>query len=161
MSLRNREGLKFILDVILGNFWANVKIGSGCWEWTGRVTRRYGLVRGVGISAHRFAWIIANGPVPDGLYVLHECDNRLCVRPSHLFLGTAKDNRQDAMRKGRANFLYGEKHQYAVLTNAQAEKIRFEWSGNKRGMNATRLSEKYNVSLGIILGVVKRETYVR
>jgi hypothetical protein len=53
------------------------------------------------VRAHRFAWIEANGPVPAGLHVLHTCDNPLCVRPSHLWLGTQAENLADMTAKGR------------------------------------------------------------
>lgn len=85
---------------------------SGCWLWTGRYARNgygtYGGGRsGERISAHRLAWQEANGPVPDGLQVLHRCDVRGCVNVDHLFLGTAKDNTRDMMAKGRAHFVGG------------------------------------------------------
>ena len=85
---------------------------SGCWLWTGRVARNgYGTWgggrSGERISAHRLAWQEANGPVPDGLQVLHRCDVRCCVNPEHLFLGTARENTRDMMAKGRARFVGG------------------------------------------------------
>lgn len=61
------------------------------------------LGRGVGtIAAHRWAWIDANGPIPDGMFVCHQCDNPSCVRPEHLFLGTLADNNRDMFAKGRS-----------------------------------------------------------
>jgi hypothetical protein len=90
-------------------FWAKVQRGTGCWEWTGAVLNRawpYGVIqrgqRGEGtIVASRLSWELANGPISDGLWVLHRCDNPRCVRPSHLFLGTDSDNKRDMIAKGR------------------------------------------------------------
>lgn len=90
-------------------FWAQVDMRSGiweCWEWTGaRLPRGYGFAwdNAVGANrlAHRLAWELTNGPIPDDLWVLHRCDNPPCVRPDHLFLGTAADNAHDMMAKGR------------------------------------------------------------
>jgi hypothetical protein len=85
-------------------FWAKVHRSDGCWEWTGKRANGYGrFVTPPGRrmwGAHRFSWIVANGPIPDGLWVLHHCDNKPCVRPDHLFLGTHTDNMRDAWRKG-------------------------------------------------------------
>lgn len=82
-------------------FWARVAKSDGCWEWQGRRHGRGYGVTGHGIFTHRLSWEVHNGPIPDGLYVLHRCDNRICVRPDHLFLGTALDNARDAMAKDR------------------------------------------------------------
>lgn len=71
---------------------------SGCHLWTGaQNVWGYGRhkVKGVTYSAHRTAWELANGPIPAGLFVLHHCDNRGCVNPAHLYVGTQRDNMRD------------------------------------------------------------------
>lgn len=78
---------------------------TGCLVWSGKSFNQqgYGIVRhnGRNTSAHRLAWILANGPIPEGLHVCHRCDNPPCCNPEHLFIGTRKDNMQDCLAKGR------------------------------------------------------------
>lgn len=86
-------------------FWSHVdKSDSGCWQWRELVRGlKYGRFR-VGNTiwrAHRFSYQLAFGPIPNGLFVCHRCDNARCVRPDHLFLGTHTDNMRDAQAKGR------------------------------------------------------------
>ena len=87
-------------------FWKRVKKTQICWIWTGRFDGvGYGIIQlGRGEKrkgAHRASWELHYGKIPDGLMICHHCDNPSCVRPDHLFLGTQKDNLQDASRKGR------------------------------------------------------------
>ena len=106
-------------------FWSKVQRGPGCWEWQACLeTTGYGYYRYDGRSqvAHRVSWKITNGPITNGLFVLHTCDNRKCVRPSHLFLGTKKDNTQDAIVKGRHK--HGEESVHAKLTEKDVKKIK-------------------------------------
>jgi hypothetical protein len=89
----------------ISEFWANVQKGDGCWLWTGAINGPgYGSLRLDGqpksVFAHRLAWQLANGAMPNGL-VLHKCDNPRCVNPDHLFIGTYTDNQRDCVRKGR------------------------------------------------------------
>jgi len=83
-------------------FWSKVNKTDTCWEWTG-YKDRYGIfgIEGKNLKAHRVSWEITFGPVPEGLHVLHKCDNPGCVKPDHLFLGTHTDNMRDMVVKGR------------------------------------------------------------
>jgi hypothetical protein len=87
-------------------FWEKVKTGDGCWTWTGSLSGHgYGTIcldgRGTQTGAHRASWLLHHGEIPRGLYVLHKCDNRACVRPDHLYLGTHQQNMTDMARKNR------------------------------------------------------------
>lgn len=87
-------------------FFAKVVKQEGCWEWSAAKDRGgYGIFRLSPtisrVKAHRFAWELQNGEIPEGMFVCHHCDNPECTNPDHLFLGTPKDNMDDKLRKGR------------------------------------------------------------
>lgn len=111
-------------------FWQRVDTSGGpgaCWEWTaGRLPLGYGVIHVTlapgerrTLKAHRVAWELHNGPIPEGLVVCHRCDNPPCCNPAHLFVGTLSDNAKDAAAKGRFNPRHNVKLTDALVTEAR------------------------------------------
>jgi len=122
-----------------------LKMDSGCWEFIGaRDSKGYGRIwhEGNTIMAHRACWIVTNGPIPVGIFVLHKCDNPPCCNPDHLRLGTADDNTQDMLAKGRYKITRNPK-----LSADQVIEIK---AALETGTTRRELSERFAVSLGAI-----------
>jgi len=98
-------------------------------------------------TTHRIAWQFAYGEIPDGLFVLHKCDNKLCVNVSHLFLGTNEDNIHDMVKKRRHS--HGEKHRFAKLSEREALEI-------KRMVKGGTLQREAGKKYGILQPAVSR-----
>lgn len=145
---------------IATSYWEKVEQHeTGCWGWRAWTDRHgYGYVgkggaRSGRLLAHRVSWELHYGPIPDGLWVLHRCDNPPCTRPDHLFLGTPADNTHDAQRKGRLvpmEHPTGADAPRAVLTPHDAVSIRERLS---RGERQRDLAAEYGVSKGTIYNV--------
>lgn len=179
-------GENFSLNDVEARFWTKVKQAEGCWLWLGaKNPDGYGMLNvrnHRGTHAHRIAYALKVGDIPPGLSVLHSCDNRSCVRPDHLFLGTQLDNVKDMTKKGRdhkatgarnASRLYpekrprGDRHPFrrhpelhargersanAKLKKEQVIEIRRTWEAKELSQHA--LARKYGVTPNTINDIV-------
>lgn len=140
-------------------FWEKVDKSGDCWLWVaGRNSHGYGTfgVCGSSMLAHRVSWYLSNGTIPSGMYVCHKCDNTSCVNPSHLFLGTQKDNMGDCSRKGRVNRLLGERHPRTNLTEPMVKQMR-ELKGS---MSNRELGRKFGVSKSCARNIVNYKRWI-
>ena len=129
---------------------------SGCWLWLGQINPSgYGRVPAPGgsryLAAHRESYRHYVGEFPEHLQVCHRCDVRSCINPAHLFLGTAKDNAADMIRKGRS--LVGERHHWKKLSDSAVIKILQD------SRIARDVAADYGVSEGMIRHVKKRRAW--
>lgn len=132
---------------------------SGCWLWLGGTqSQGYGVLgpKNAKVLASRFAYEKYRGPVPAKLHVLHKCDTPSCVNPDHLFVGTRRDNMQDASRKGRMH--PGEADGMAKLTQQQVDQIRQDAN---RGVSKTHLAQRFNVHRSQISRIINRRRWKR
>lgn len=124
---------------------------NGCWEWTGCLNDAgYGVLGRGGskriIRAHRLAWLIMEGEIPEGMCLCHKCDNRKCVNTSHMFVGTRKDNNLDGRNKGRMSkppVRLGVDNNKAKLTPDKVRRIRNEYAAG--GTSHRKLGRKYGL----------------
>lgn len=150
--------------LFMDRFWENVnkrgpfpkdrRLGR-CWEYEKLSTNGYGRIQvdGKRHQAHRFAWTLKHGAIPDGVKILHRCDNPPCVR--HLFSGSQADNVRDMMSKGRKNPLLGQDHGMAKLTENQVLEIRRRY---KYGSGAA-LAKEFGVKRLVVSRIVRRVSW--
>lgn len=133
---------------------------TDCLEWQRATSGKHGYgvlyFQGHQLQAHRAIWIEKNGPIPEGIFVCHRCDNRRCVNIDHLFLGTPKDNMDDMRQKGRARLWDREKHGRSKLNWSVVALIRED---RARGMTNTALAKKYGVAQSRISNVVTGKSW--
>lgn len=142
-------------------FWKKVDIrgANECWLWLSHVTRNgYGETSRnyQRWGAHRLAWTLVNGEIPSEMFVCHTCDNPRCVNPSHLFLGTARDNARDRERKGRGADVRGELNAGAKLSEARVKSIRRQ---REKGVPIADLARRHGVSKAAISLAANRKTW--
>ena len=131
----------------------------GCWIWQGaRNPKGYGILRtttlGGGkrnVMTHRASFMVHRGPIPDGMLVLHECDNPSCVNPDHLRVGTANDNTQDMIAKGRAKLV--------TRAKVSPEQVREIRTMRERGMMTKDIGERFGVSGSTVTNICNRDTW--
>lgn len=140
-------------------FWRNVEKSGSCWVWTGKIGwGGYGTlsVNKSTVSAHKLSYLLNVGPIEDGLWVLHRCDNPLCVRPEHLFLGTRSDNMKDAFRKGRAALV---SPLGPPVTEEKREQIKRDLASHQ--YSQVELCKRYGVSKATIYNIKKESSLAK
>lgn len=143
-------------------FWSKVDKGEAdeCWLWRGTtIAHGYGVIlrhgeHGPSVRAHRVAWELTNGEIPDGLLVCHSCDVRRCCNPSHLFLGTHADNTKDMMNKGRGPT--GERQGRAKLDREKVAEIRSLVSS---GTPQRRVARQFGVSAQTVCNIISGHSW--
>jgi hypothetical protein len=166
-------------------FWSRVIKTPTCWIWQGPPTPKgYGRLKKNGrmVFAHRVAYTLAGGRIPDGLFVLHNCpdgDNPLCVNPAHLFLGTLTDNNRDRAQKGRSatgdrsgmrlhpdrhpaklhpeSHVRGESHPAAKLTGPIVLEIRRRYG--QGGVSQRQLAQEYDIDQSCVSEIVNGKAW--
>lgn len=147
-------------------FWSKIDCSGnhpeGCWEWQCSTKHGYGTFHiggrrvngGIDLIASRASWMLVNGDIPDGLDVLHTCDNRKCCNPAHLYLGTDADNARDKVNRKRHP--RGENTYNAKLTWKQVREIREQYS---TGMLQLEIAKEFGVRQQYISRIVRNEIW--
>lgn len=149
-------------------FESYVEKSDECWEWTGGRAKSYGKFNmGSPVHrqypAHRVAWMLENGSIPDGLCVLHRCDNPPCVRPDHLFLGTPQQNSLDMSHKRRQIFqkhperVFGELNNAAKLRECDVLEIRRLYRETK--ITQVQLAAQFGVANNTVSSLVRGRSW--
>jgi hypothetical protein len=124
---------------------------DGCWLWLGCMkSGGYGAFRSANkcTAAHRAVWELLHGPVPSTFDICHHCDNRRCVNPSHLFVGTRADNMADMKAKGRQRSLHGEAHPSTKFPETAVVELRTAWNSGET--NKSALARRFGMSRSMV-----------
>jgi hypothetical protein len=144
-------------------FWSKVnKLGKdNCWEFTGGINstgRGIFVLNGKSVHAHRVAYMLTNGRIPEGAFICHTCDNGKCVNPKHLFIGNALINNRDCFSKGRHPILRGEHDPKSKLNNEKVLKIVELYKTGK--YSQPQVGKMFGVSRSSVLGILRGESWV-
>lgn len=154
-------------------FWRKVDRSEGedmCWTWMGGLfVAGYGMFYpenkdypikkySIPIPAHRYAFIAANGSIPDGRFVLHRCDNRRCVNPAHLFLGTHDENMADMAQKGRSHRPESRVRFAEKMCAASVKTLR---ERHQNGVSQRQLAKAFNISRSYVFDIVHRRKWAQ
>lgn len=138
------------------------KTPSGCIEWRGDTLNGYGRMRYLGKRqfTHRLSWIAHHGGIPQGICVLHRCDNPLCINPKHLFLGTRHDNNVDKTLKGRqargvGHGKSGEDNHFSKITTAHVQAIRDSYALGR--LTQSEIATQYGISQSQVSNIVTKK----
>ena len=150
----------------IDRFFTKVHMTQTCWIWTGSARVRKPLSAPVAkfkeggrwVNASRWIWVYLHGPLPQGMQVLHRCDNPQCVNPTHFFIGTQLDNIRDMQRKGRARGVSrpGEKSPSAKLSLTQVRQI---ISRRAIGQSLQILSDQFQISKAQISRIINHQRW--
>lgn len=135
---------------------ADSPLGPPCWMWTGAINAfGYGLINVNSESklAHRMSYMTFIRPIPNEMNCLHHCDNRACINPIHLYLGTKQDNTNDMMRRGRHRPSEGEENSNAVISEMEAAEIKF--LALEDHLTNVEIADAYGISPSIV-STIKR-----
>lgn len=150
LSIKDRK--RFLSKILFQCFGPH----TDCMIWSGaRDKNGYGLfkLKRKMLKAHRVSWEMHRGSIPKGLLVCHRCDCPPCVKPEHLFIGSAKDNTQDMIRKGRKAPSKGELHSQSKITEYDVRLIRALW--DQRVLSQSKIAKKFNITRSNVSAIVR------
>lgn len=155
--------LKEYFNKLKERFWSKVEKTDTCWNWVGMMHYKgYGEFVtctcnkfGSKDKAHRVSYILNVNKIPEGMCVCHKCDNRACVRPDHLWVGTDLENNQDRVNRGRSANAKNGNHSKLQLSTETIAEIRTKYELG--GITQASLAKEYGVSSRHISGIVRRE----
>ena len=150
--------LQYKKDHAADLFWARVRKTDDCWIWQGGIDSDgdYGYfdLNKKRTRAHRFAYQLTHGSIPEEREVCHTCDNPRCVRPDHLFLGTTQDNRDDCAAKGRLAFKVGSRIVYSGKKISDKQVVEILMRARAGGITQQELAEEYGVSRPFVSEII-------